>query len=95
MKGWLALVAGGFGLAAYIGRRRKRRAKAELAPADELRAKLAEARVDEQPASEASESAVPEPAPVPEPEADHAPDQLDDRRRDVHDRARAAIDDLG
>jgi hypothetical protein len=93
MKGWVALAAGGFGLAAYVRRRRKQHDRAELAPADELRAKLAESRVDEPPVGEPLESAVPEPTPVPEP--DREPDQLDDRRRGVHDRARAAIDDLG
>ena len=81
MKRWLAVVAGGFGLAAYI-RRRRRKARAEIEPAEELREKLAESR----------ESVEPDAAPAAEPEA--APDELDERRRDVHDRARQALDEL-
>ena len=88
MKRWLAVVAGGFGLAAYIRRRRRRAAQVEVEPADELRAKLAQSRVDEPP-----ESAEPDAAPAAEPEA--APDELDERRRDVHERARQSIDELG
>jgi DNA-directed RNA polymerase specialized sigma24 family protein len=59
---------------------RRRRHEPEQAPdpADELRAKLAETRV-----------ADPEPEPEPEEPADVAA-----RRQDVHDRARAAIDEL-
>ena len=76
----VALVIGGFGLGAYI-RRRRRRSALELSPADELRSKLAESR--------APELEPPEPAEPPSLEAD-----LDQRRRAVHDRARGAIDDL-
>ena len=72
-----ALVLGGFGLGAYIRRRRRRRAELEHPAADELRSKLAESR--------AAEIDPPQPSL----EAD-----LDERRRDVHDRARGAIDDL-
>ena len=43
MKRWIAVVAGGFGLVAYL-RSRRRPQLPEAAPADELRAKLAEAR---------------------------------------------------
>ena len=52
-------------------------------PADELRAKLAEARdADDRDEFESGEKPV-----------DEAPD-VDSKRRDAHDRARAAIDDL-
>lgn len=68
---------GGFGLGAYIRRRRRRRPELEHSPAEELRSKLAESRAEEI-----------EP-PEPTLEAD-----LDQRRRDVHERARGAIDDL-
>ena len=68
---------GGFGLGAYIRRRRRRRPELGHSPAEELRSRLAESR--------AAEIEPPEPAL----EAD-----LDQRRRDVHERARGAIDDL-
>ena len=74
----MALVLGGFGLGAYLRRRRRRRPELEPSPADELRSKLAESRAAEL-----------EPPPEPSLEAD-----LDERRRDVHERARGAIDDL-
>ena len=48
-------------------------------PADELRTKLAESRAE-------PEAATPEPAP--------APPSVDERRSEVHDRARGAIDEL-
>jgi hypothetical protein len=76
MKRLLALLLGGLGLRALL----RRRSPATLgpSPADDLRAKLDETRVEEPaPASE----------PEPEPEAG-------DRRADVHARARAAMDEL-
>jgi hypothetical protein len=76
----VALVLGGFGLGAYIRSRRRRRPELEASPADELRSKLAESR--------AAELEPPAPA-EPTLEAD-----LAERRRDVHERARGAIDDL-
>jgi len=77
----VALLLGGFGLGAYLRRRRRKRAaEPEYSPADELRSKLAESRV---PATEPER----EPAPVLETD-------LEERRRQVHDRARGAIDDL-
>ncbi len=95
---WLAIVAGGFGLAAYIRRRRRRARQVEVEPADELRAKLAQTRVDQsrvdQPrVDESGENVEPNAVPTEGPEA--APDELDERRRDVHERARKAIDELG
>ncbi|MBV8078918.1 MAG: hypothetical protein JO186_00920 [Actinobacteria bacterium] len=59
-------------------RRRRSAPPALPSPADELREKLAESR--------AAEDEAPPP-----PEAQ---DDVADRRRDVHDRARGAIDDL-
>jgi hypothetical protein len=76
----VALVLGGFGLGAYIRRRRRRRPELVPSPAEELRSKLAESR-----AAELEPPAPPEPTL----EAD-----LAERRRDVHERARGAIDDL-
>jgi hypothetical protein len=75
---WIAGAAGG--LAAYRAVNRRKAAPepvtAEVDPALELRAKLAEARAE------------------PEPEAEAAPGDLDARRRDVHEQARAAIDEM-
>jgi hypothetical protein len=86
MRRWIAVAAGLFGLLAYL-RRRREGSRDEVEPADELRARLAEQR--EAPAA----SAEPDAAPEPEPEAE--PDAVGERRQDVHNRARAAIDELG
>ena len=51
-------------------------------PADELKRKLAESRSEEEPASAA------------EPEADQPAAELDERRREVHERARASIEQM-
>jgi hypothetical protein len=74
----------GLGLAAaaavVLGRfRRRKQAPPAADPAEELKQKLAETRTDEAPSE-------------PEPEEQEAP--LDERRRGVHDRARAAMDDM-
>jgi hypothetical protein len=76
VKRLLALLLGGLGLRALL----RRRAPATLGPtpADDLRAKIDETRVEE-----------PAPAPEPEPEP-----EAGDRRADVHARARAAMDEL-
>ena len=88
MKRLLALVAGGLGLRALL--RRRSRPVLSPSPAEDLRAKLAQTKVAE-PASVAE----PEPAPEPEPEPDAAqPETVEDRRADVHEKARQAIDDL-
>jgi hypothetical protein len=87
----LALLLGGFGLGAYLGRRRRREpARVERSPAEELRARLAEARArpDEPEHAAAEDAAAPPSAPEPEAPA------LDARRAAVHDRARRAIDEL-
>ena len=82
MKRWLAAAAGLFGLVAYL-RSRRRPAAPEIEPADELRVRLAASR------------AADEPGVAPEPAVEAAPDVVGDRRQDVHDRARAALDELG
>jgi hypothetical protein len=85
VKRLLALVAGGLGLRAFW----KRRSRPALtpAPAEELRAKLAQTKSQDAPAE-----TVPEPEPEPEPAQ---PEAVEDRRADVHAKARQAIDDLG
>jgi hypothetical protein len=67
--------------AAWILRRLRRRKPPEPAadPAEELRRKLEESRTDE--------------APSPEPPGSEEP-ALDERRRAVHDRGRASIDEM-
>ena len=87
---WLAGAAGG--MAAYRAlRRRPQPAPEPVADrAEELRAKLAEAREagDDRESFEAGETPVDE--------ADVAPGtgDLDTRRRSVHEQARAAIDEM-
>jgi hypothetical protein len=77
----VALLLGGFCLGAYLRRRRRRRMEPEYSPADELRSKLAESREEEAPADR----------PASEPGFET---ELEERRREVHERARGAIDDL-
>jgi hypothetical protein len=76
---WLTCAVG----IAWLFRRLRRRPEPEAVdPAAELKRKLEEAR-GEEPAEPAGEPAAAEP---------EAP--LDDRRRAVHDRGRAAIDEM-
>jgi hypothetical protein len=80
---WLGLGAGAL---AFLRWRRGRTYTPEDAdPAEELKRKLAESRSDAPPSP-------PEPEPAPVPEEPQA--SLDERRRAVHDKARAAIDDM-
>jgi hypothetical protein len=88
MKRWIAAAVGLFGLVAYL-RRRRQPAPPAVEPADELRAKLAESKAEAL-ATDEPESPPQQPA-AEEPE----PDAVGERRQDVHDRARAAIDELG
>jgi hypothetical protein len=81
---WLGLAAGALAVFRWRFRRRKQVPPPAADPAEELKQKLAESRSEEAPAVEPQ----PEPAPE-EPQA-----YLDERRRAVHDRARAAIDDM-
>ena len=73
----IALLLGALGFGAFWRRRRQTHAEPDYSPADELKAKLAESREDEDEAAK----------PVLE-------SDLDARRREVHDQARGAIDDL-
>jgi hypothetical protein len=91
MKRLLALVAGGLGLRALL--RRRSRPALSPSPAEDLRAKLAQAKGAE-PAPEPAPAPVPDPEPDPEPEPAQ-PESVEDRRADVHAKARQAIDDLG
>ena len=88
MKRILALVAGGLGLGALLRRRRRAAGGYELgpSPADDLRAKLAEARDRVGRRASAAEASQRGHAEAEDPDA---------RRRSVHDRAREAIDELG
>ena len=86
MKRWIAAAVGLFGLVAYV-RRRRQPAPPAVEPADELRAKLAQSKEEPQVAAEPEAPSEPEEAP--------ATDAVGDRRQDVHDRARAAMDELG
>jgi hypothetical protein len=93
MKRLLALVAGGLGLRALL--RRRSRPALSPSPAEDLRAKLAQAKVAEPaPAAQPETTPGPEQEPEPEPEPAH-PETVEDRRADVHAKARQAIDDLG
>ena len=91
MKRLLALVAGGLGLRALL--RRRSRPALSPSPAEDLRAKLAQTKSAE-PAPEPQADPEPEPELDPEPEPAQ-PESVEDRRADVHAKARQAIDDLG
>jgi len=80
---WLGVTAGALLVFRGLFRRRKKAPAAESAvdPADELKRKLAESRTDEE-------------APAPAAESETTQPSLDERRRAVHDKARAAIDDM-
>jgi hypothetical protein len=89
MRRFLGAASGAIGLGGALLRRVGLRRRSDE-PADELRAKLAEARsiADERETVEAGETTVdvaPDPAPASDVEA---------RRRDVHERARQALDEL-
>lgn len=87
MKRLLAALAGILGIAWLRRRNAQPTAPPGPDPADELRSKLAQAReaAEARPEDDAGETPI-----------DEAPDPGDvaTRRQDVHDRARAAIDDL-
>jgi len=81
VKGFLAALAGIAGIAWF----RRRKPAVQPDPAEELKAKLAQARevADDRDQFESGEKPV-----------DEVPDDVDTRRSAVHDLARAAIDDL-
>ena len=85
MRRFLALASGALGVGSVLQRLRRRSPLTGGAPADELRAKLAESRAiaDEREFAESGETTV-----------DTAPDP-DARRREVHERARRDLDELG
>jgi hypothetical protein len=87
VKALLAFVAGGLGLRALLLRRRRHAAlDSGPSPADELREKIAESRAAPEPQAEVETTADEPEVPGSDPQS---------RRRDVHDRAREAIDELG
>ena len=79
MKRLLALLLGGLGLRALLRRRHRAEAAPLERPADDLRQKLAEARATVEEQLEDTEAAE---------------TSVDDRRADVHARARQTIDEL-
>jgi hypothetical protein len=92
------LIAGALGLGAFWrrGRRRSALALSEPDPAAELRERLAQAKVaDDPPAELALADGEPEPTRAASTEAPDAP-ALDPvtRRRSIHERARDSIDEL-
>ena len=94
MKRLLALVAGGLGLRAFL----KRRSRTSLgpSPADDLRTKLAEAKATVEAQIEdadSGETTIDEAADPPSAGADEQ--GVDERRADVHAKARQAMQDLG
>ncbi len=87
MRKLIKITLTALGIYAFLRWRKRRKAEAELPPsppagtapvdpADELRQKLAESRVDEPDDEPASEESV------------------DDRRADVHEQGRAALDEM-
>jgi hypothetical protein len=92
-----AIVLGALGITAWL--RRRRRPAVDPSPADDLRAKLAEAKAEPEPAPEPEPQAeepaqVEEPAQAEEPQAEESQADVATRRADVHDRARQAMSEL-
>ena len=82
---WLAGAAGGVAAYRAVARRKPvpEPVAAGVDPAQELRAKLAEARTEPE--------RIPDPQSEPEPAGPESPE---DRRRDVHEQARSALDEM-
>jgi hypothetical protein len=98
-----AWLAGAAGTAVALYRKLRRQPPAEQAPAEDpraedLRQRLEESRtVAEEQHEEAASPEVPVDAvaaPEPEPRPEPEPGEVEDRRRAVHDRARAAADEM-
>ncbi len=92
-KRLLIALAGLVALGGWLARRRRREPEyalqaPEADPAEELRRRLDAARAGAAP--DESETG----APTPEAPPEAAPADLDERRRSVHERGRAAIDDM-
>ena len=108
MRRTLAWIAGALGLAgAYRALKRQQPATRAEGPdprAEELRRRLADAAPPEpvpDPAPEPPSEPVPDPLPDPVPETaagappeSHATEDPESKRRDVHERARAAMDEM-
>jgi hypothetical protein len=89
-----AWLAGAAGTAVALYRKIRRQSAAEDPRAEELRQRLEESRtVAEEQHEEAASAEVPVDAVV-EPEPEPEPAELDDRRRAVHERARAAAEEM-
>jgi hypothetical protein len=96
-----AWLAGAAGTAVALYRKVRRQAPLEQAPAEDpraedLRQRLEESRtVAEEQHEEAASPEVPVDAvAAPEPEPEPEPGEVEDRRRAVHDRGRAAADEM-
>lgn len=96
MRARTAWLAGAAGTAVALYRKIRRQPPAEDPRAEELRQRLEESRtVAEEQHEEAASAEVPvdavvEPKPEPEPESG----EVDDRRKAVHERARAAAEEM-
>jgi hypothetical protein len=93
-----AWLAGAAGTAVALYRKLRRQAPVEDPRVEELRQRLEESRtVAEEQHEEAASPEVPVDAvaaPEPEPRPEPEPGEVEDRRRAVHDRARAAADEM-
>jgi hypothetical protein len=81
LTAWLTGLAGGVAAARFLRRAAEPLVVEEREPADALRAKLAETKAAQ-------------PEPEPEPESEPEPGDPDARRRTVHERGRAAVDEM-
>jgi hypothetical protein len=91
-----AWLAGAAGTAVALYRRIRRQSAAEDPRAEELRQRLEESRsVAEEQHEEAASAEVPVDAVVvPEPEPEPESAEVEDRRRAIHERARAAAEEM-
>jgi hypothetical protein len=94
MRARTAWLAGAAGTAVAVYRKLRRQAPLEDRRAEELRQRLEESRtVAEEQHEEAASAEVPVDA-VTEPEPEPESGEVEDRRRAVHERARAAADEM-
>ena len=92
MRRLFAIVVGALGITAWL--RRRHRPAVDPSPADDLRAKLAEAKTEPVSAPEPEREPEPEAAPEPPAQAEQPQTDVATRRADVHDRARQAMSEL-